>query len=229
MRAVSSKTHGRRTSWDLSVGPVRPLAWWRRRASLNCLWRQPGATLGAVDVVRDRQRRIVADLFMTPQEVKSVMRCPSDTRPRRSTSKEKVASVCTGEAVSLVLSARTVRQLAFPLVSAYVVGLGGLEPPASSLSAKYREPVCGGPVPQVASDRRGRSYRARPASPVLIMAAFCVLSTIVEEVYRLGLTVLPSCPTAPAAWAGPEPVAAGRLKVWLAAETGPPVLAVAVR
>src|SRR5215207_8049628 len=68
-------------SWDLSVGPVRPLALWRRRASLNCLWRQPGASLGAVDAARDRQHRIVADLFMTPQEVKPVMRCPSGTRP----------------------------------------------------------------------------------------------------------------------------------------------------
>jgi hypothetical protein len=39
---------------------------------------------------------------------------------------------------------------------------------------------------------------------VLIMAAFCVLSTMVEEVYRLGLTVLSSYPTAPAAlgWTG---------------------------
>jgi hypothetical protein len=37
------------------------------------------------------------------------------------------------------------------------VGLGGLEPPASSLSAKCREPLCGRPFLQVALDRRGRS------------------------------------------------------------------------
>jgi hypothetical protein len=38
------------------------------------------------------------------------------------------------------------------------VGLGGLEPPASSLSAKCREPLCGPPFPQVALDRKGQSY-----------------------------------------------------------------------
>jgi hypothetical protein len=42
--------------------------------------------------------------------------------------------------------------------SEQVVGLGGLEPPASSSSAKCREPLCGPPFPQVASDRRGRGY-----------------------------------------------------------------------
>src|SRR5215216_4073935 len=46
---------------------------------------------------------------------------------------------------------------AFLLVTDYLVGLGGLEPPASSLSAKYREPLCGRPFSQVTLDRRGRS------------------------------------------------------------------------
>jgi hypothetical protein len=40
----------------------------------------------------------------------------------------------------------------------WVVGLPGLEPPASSLSAKCREPLCETPFPQVESDRIGRSY-----------------------------------------------------------------------
>jgi hypothetical protein len=38
------------------------------------------------------------------------------------------------------------------------VGLGGLEPPASSLSAKCREPLCGPPFLQVTSDRRAQRY-----------------------------------------------------------------------
>jgi hypothetical protein len=46
---------------------------------------------------------------------------------------------------------------AFPLLRGHMVGLGGLEPPASSLSAKYREPLCEPPFAQVALDRRGRS------------------------------------------------------------------------
>src|SRR5215211_1182737 len=40
-------------------------------------------------------------------------------------------------------------------------GLGGLEPPTSSLSAKCREPLCYAPFSQVTSDRRGRSYPRR--------------------------------------------------------------------
>jgi hypothetical protein len=45
------------------------------------------------------------------------------------------------------------RRKPFPLV-----GLPGLEPGTSSLSAKYREPLCGRPFSQVALDRGGRSY-----------------------------------------------------------------------
>jgi hypothetical protein len=36
--------------------------------------------------------------------------------------------------------------------------LGGLEPPASSLSVKCRQPLCGPPFPQVAFDRSCRRY-----------------------------------------------------------------------
>jgi hypothetical protein len=39
-----------------------------------------------------------------------------------------------------------------------LVGLPGLEPGTSSLSAKCREPLCGRPFPQVTTDRRRRSY-----------------------------------------------------------------------
>jgi hypothetical protein len=39
-----------------------------------------------------------------------------------------------------------------------VVGLGGVEPPTSSLSAKCREPLCGPPFLQVALDRKGQRY-----------------------------------------------------------------------
>jgi hypothetical protein len=39
----------------------------------------------------------------------------------------------------------------------WLVGLPGLEPGTSSLSAKYREPLCGRLFSQVARDRRGRS------------------------------------------------------------------------
>ena len=38
------------------------------------------------------------------------------------------------------------------------MGLGGLEPPPSSLSAKCKEPLCRRLFPQVARDRRCRSY-----------------------------------------------------------------------
>jgi hypothetical protein len=38
------------------------------------------------------------------------------------------------------------------------VGLPGLEPGTSSLSANGRQPLCGPPFPQVAPDRRGQSY-----------------------------------------------------------------------
>jgi hypothetical protein len=47
------------------------------------------------------------------------------------------------------------------------VGLGGLEPPASSLSAITRSPLCGPAFSQVACDRRGSSnafLRFRPTS-----------------------------------------------------------------
>ena len=47
---------------------------------------------------------------------------------------------------------------AFPLVTGAFVGLPGLEPGTSSLSAKCREPLCYTPFPQVALNRRGRSY-----------------------------------------------------------------------
>jgi hypothetical protein len=46
----------------------------------------------------------------------------------------------------------------FPQVNSGVVGLAGLEPAASSLSAKCREPLCYTPFPQVTLDRNGRSY-----------------------------------------------------------------------
>jgi DNA-binding CsgD family transcriptional regulator len=45
----------------------------------------------------------------------------------------------------------------FPLVSAVLVGATGFEPVTSSVSAKYRELLCGRPFSQVAPDRRGRS------------------------------------------------------------------------
>jgi hypothetical protein len=58
---------------------------------------------------------------------------------------------------------RRTRQPAFLLVRV-AVGLPGLEPGTSSLSATHREPLCAPPFPQVTSDRRGRSYRVyRPA------------------------------------------------------------------
>jgi hypothetical protein len=46
---------------------------------------------------------------------------------------------------------------AFPLVTGRVVGLAGLEPAASSLSAIEGSPLCGPAFSQVAADRRGRS------------------------------------------------------------------------
>jgi hypothetical protein len=47
---------------------------------------------------------------------------------------------------------------AFPQLNPGVVGLAGLEPAASSLSAKCREPLCGPPFPQVTPDRKGQRY-----------------------------------------------------------------------
>jgi hypothetical protein len=51
------------------------------------------------------------------------------------------------------------------LVKATVVGAGGVEPPAPSVSANHREPLCYPPFSQVASDRRpGRETLSwRPA------------------------------------------------------------------
>src|SRR4029450_12961901 len=46
---------------------------------------------------------------------------------------------------------------AFPLVRGHFVGLGGLEPPASSLSAIMGLPLCNPAFLQVARDRQGRS------------------------------------------------------------------------
>jgi hypothetical protein len=53
---------------------------------------------------------------------------------------------------------------AFPLVRGVTVGLGGLEPPTSSLSAKCREPLCGRPFPQIGGDRGCRSYAFKQRS-----------------------------------------------------------------
>jgi hypothetical protein len=48
-------------------------------------------------------------------------------------------------------------EIAFPLVRGRTVGLGGLEPPTSSLSAITRSPPCNPAFSQVARDRKGRS------------------------------------------------------------------------
>jgi hypothetical protein len=42
----------------------------------------------------------------------------------------------------------------FPQVNLGIVGLAGLEPAASSLSAKCREPLCYAPFSQVALNRK---------------------------------------------------------------------------
>jgi hypothetical protein len=56
----------------------------------------------------------------------------------------------------------------------WLVGLPGLEPGTSSLSAKYRAPLCGSSFSQVTLDRRGRSYvvSSRPVkcSPDVLQA-----------------------------------------------------------
>jgi len=44
------------------------------------------------------------------------------------------------------------------LVRSGVVGAGGVGPPSSSVSANGREALCGWPFPQVAANRRCRSY-----------------------------------------------------------------------
>jgi hypothetical protein len=49
------------------------------------------------------------------------------------------------------------RRSAKALLNAGAVGAGGVEPPSSSVSAKFREPLGGRPFSQVARDRRGRS------------------------------------------------------------------------
>jgi hypothetical protein len=46
---------------------------------------------------------------------------------------------------------------AFPLVGGRMVGLGGLEPPTSSLSAIGGSPLCNPAFLQVVRDRQGRS------------------------------------------------------------------------
>jgi hypothetical protein len=46
---------------------------------------------------------------------------------------------------------------AFPLVSVLLVGATGFEPVTPSVSANYREPLCGWSFSQVARDRKGRS------------------------------------------------------------------------
>jgi hypothetical protein len=48
---------------------------------------------------------------------------------------------------------------AFALVSAYVEPPAGIEPATPSLPWNHQEPLCEPPFPQVAPDRRGRSYR----------------------------------------------------------------------
>jgi hypothetical protein len=86
-----------------------------------------------------------AGLSMTPQEVMLVMRCHA-IHGRR------VRSERNYEWRSRWLS--------------LVVGLGGLEPPASSLSAITRSPLCRSAFSQVVRDRRGLSnalLRSRPA------------------------------------------------------------------
>jgi hypothetical protein len=56
------------------------------------------------------------------------------------------------EAVEVDGFAETVAELA-----ADVVGAGGVEPPASSVSANGGEALCGPPFPQVTANRRGQS------------------------------------------------------------------------
>jgi hypothetical protein len=78
---------------------------------------------------------------------------PSAAHPRHWDRKEAAQRRCSGSEektpqdlipnrthpIGLVPEAR---RPAFPPVKGYVVGLGGLEPPPSSLSAKCREPLC---------------------------------------------------------------------------------------
>ena len=60
---------------------------------------------------------------------------------------------------------------AFPQLNSGVVGMAGLEPAASSLSAKRREPMCGTPFLQVTPDRCGRSYVLSPCIRDVPLAA----------------------------------------------------------
>jgi len=48
---------------------------------------------------------------------------------------------------------------AFALVRLGVEPPAGIEPATPSLPWNHQEPLCGTPFPQVAPDRRGRSYR----------------------------------------------------------------------
>jgi hypothetical protein len=90
---------------------------------------------GGAEDVGDQQDRYGRS--MTPQAVNQVMRCHT-IHVRRTDSS------CNRDWGSCWLS--------------LVVGLGGLEPPTSSLSAKYREPLCESSFSQVTLNRRGRSY-----------------------------------------------------------------------
>jgi hypothetical protein len=60
---------------------------------------------------------------------------------------------------------------AFPQLNSGVVGLAGLEPAASSLSATWREPLCQAPFSQVTLDRSGRSYVLSPCIRDVPLAA----------------------------------------------------------
>jgi hypothetical protein len=85
------------------------------------------------------------------------------TRDRRSCCSDALLQVSkdsrTSSLSGCVQAARTfkVERTVFRLVSSGMVGLGGVEPPTSSLSAKCKEPLCRRLFPQVARDRRCRS------------------------------------------------------------------------
>jgi hypothetical protein len=136
--------------------------------------------------------------------------CSRDGRPRREPNSQQT---CWSESYEAAEGPTPVDSLpinesrlsprgwaAFSLVRGRMVGLGGLEPPTSSLSGIEGSALCGPAFPQVAGEREGRrdaffaaSFQAVRASQTVLRAA-SGNSGIVEEVRRRGLTVLPGLP-----------------------------------
>ena len=118
--------------------------------------RRPKSGLDPRDHAR-RPARGKPAVCTTPQEVKPVMSCPSGGQTREPGSEPNREQRKRWGVAGLSPSARTRRDPVVPLLRGHLVGLGGLEPPPSSLSAITRLPPCRPAYPQVARDRHGRS------------------------------------------------------------------------